>query len=297
MSKWWTFLSERFDPKSYVPMIVSFCMLNAVYMNPLLKFYPRPAVFAVLLALTFSFFFRMRLFDEIKDYDVDLKINPHRPLARGLLTLAQVKTAIFCLIVLELVLAGWLGLSTFFAYVIALGFSLLMYVEFFLSDFLRPRLTTYAVSHTFVSVLIALFIALGANQAPWDWISLPVIFLLLSNWCFFNLFEFARKTFARAEERPQVDSYSKIFTLPGAVMLSVSQAVLGVLLLYLGLRDLIPNALTPLWECLILLMLYTAACSWFMLTNNPNSIKFFRSFSGAYLIAQYVLFFFSLNRM
>ena len=52
----------------------------------------------------------------------------------------------------------------------------------------------------------------------------------LMYWCIFNLFEFARKTFAPSEERQGVESYSSLFGIAGAVILSISQALVAAMI-------------------------------------------------------------------
>ena len=51
---------------------------------------------------------------------------------------------------------GALGTGALAGMGMAIAYSMLMYREFFLRGFLRPRLTTYAVVHTVVTVLLTL---------------------------------------------------------------------------------------------------------------------------------------------
>lgn len=276
-------------------MILVFTLVNALALHPQMKFAVTGSDFFGLFILTALFFFRMRLFDEIKDYETDLRVNPTRPLARGLITVGETKRMILVSIFFEVLLAATFGKATFAAYVLALGYSLLMYREFFMSDFLRSRLTTYAVSHTIVSVLIGLFIALGAQHGTWDQIHRPVMIFLFSNWFFFNLFEFARKTFHPSEERPTVDSYSSLFGLGGAIALSVSQVFIGLLFLFYALSALqIP--LAYLHDDMILAAIYAVASIVCLFARNQKAVAGFRAFSGAYLICHYILFFLAAYR-
>lgn len=235
--------------------------------------------FAGVFALLLSFFFRMRLFDEIKDYEVDLKVNPTRPLARGVLTVRQVKLALLILITLEVVLAASLGPSAFLFHGLAIGYSLMMYEEFFVGEQLRPHLTTYAVTHTFVSVLLGTSAGIAMTGMEVSQLSAAHILFFLANWAFFNLFEFARKTFAPEEERPHVPSYSNIFGCQGAWLLSVSQAVVGVGLLWYLKPHLLP---------LVTLTVYIAGSLGYILRKTKKSAGLFRNMSGAYLLLHYI---------
>lgn len=235
--------------------------------------------FAIVFCLMLSFFFRMRLFDEIKDYEVDLKVNPTRPLARGILSITQVKKALIALILFELIIAGGLGLSPFLIHAIAIGYSLLMYEEFFIGEILRPHLTTYAVTHTFVSTLLGLSSAIAMTGIEATNLSPAVFIFFLMNWAFFNLFEFARKTFAPSEERSHVPSYSNIFGCVGALGLSFSQAILGVGVIYF---------LYPHRAIVVALLFYLLLSSIYVIRKSDKAARFFRNISGAYLLLHYI---------
>lgn len=237
----------------------------------------------IALLILLSAFLRLRFFDEIKDYETDLKINPTRPLARGVLERDQVKLVIFLLIILELLLASSLGQSVFMIHSLAIGYSLLMYEEFFIGDQLRPHLTTYAVSHTFVSVLLATTVAISATGATVNELLQPAnIMFLSSNWMFFNIFEFARKTYAVDEEREGVPTYSNIFGIPGAVLLTLSQVWLGLGLLKLAE---VPNFIYLSTAGLIYVLISLA----FVLKKNRRWAGIFRNMTGLYLLSHYAL--------
>ncbi|UOF01079.1 UbiA prenyltransferase family protein [Bdellovibrio reynosensis] len=227
-----------------------------------------------------SFFFRMRLFDEIKDYEVDLKVNPTRPLARGILSVIQVKKALIGLIIFELVLAACFGRNAFLIHAMAIGYSLLMYEEFFIGEILRPHLTTYAVTHTFVSVLLGLSSAVAMSGVDITLLSPAILFFFLMNWAFFNLFEFARKTFAPTEERPHVPSYSNIFGCHGAWALSISQVILGVGIIawYFSL---------PLFA--VAAGIYILISLGYLLKKTNKTANLFRNISGVYLLLHYLI--------
>lgn len=284
MGKWLTFTRERFKPLEYLPLIILFVGVNYLFSRALSGLELPPLQIFILGILGLCFFFRMRLFDEIKDYDVDLVINPTRPLARGLIKVPEVKRMILMLILLELVLSGTLGLITFLLYVAAIFYSLLMYEEFFIGDWLRPKLTTYAVSHTIVVTLLGLALV-SANlgftviESP-----APVVFLL-SHWFIFNLFEFARKTFGPDEERENVASYSKIFGLKGAYLLSASQVLFALSLLF-PLRSLFMTR--PL---LLLGAVYVVSLVPGVIRPGPKSAKFFRTVSTAYMGLHFLILF------
>lgn len=229
--RWTIFIHERFPPSAYVPMALLFAAVNVGLAMHVLgtKSIALSCVFGGL--LTLSFLFRLRCFDELKDYATDLRVHPGRPLPRGVLAVRQVKIVIAALTMLEVVIAVSFGWTVLVTHLIAIGYSLLMYREFFIGAYLRPRLTAYAVTHTCSSVLLGFSLASLTTGVP-VWKLPPVVLVFgLVNWMLFNVFEFARKTFAREEEASDVDSYSSLYHPWGALVLTLSQiaVALGVL--------------------------------------------------------------------
>jgi len=176
-------------------------------------------------------FFRLRIFDDIKDDADDAAAD--RPLAH--IGLAEAKWVAVGVALAECVLACACGAAAVVAWVVLCAFSLLMYQEFFIGTWLRPRMTVYAVTHTIVAALFGLFIMSAlSGRAPWQ-LEGPALLFALSNWLVFNVYEFARKVFGRGEEEPGAASYSARFGPRGAaavimVMVIASSAVAGSVL-------------------------------------------------------------------
>ncbi len=274
---------ERFHPGQYLPMILVFTLANAMYFN----FSYQENLTSFRLVLTFmimcSAFFRLRLFDEIKDYQTDLKINPTRPLARHAISITDTKKVILILIGFELALAFYLGLNPFLFHALALTYSLLMYEEFFIGESLRPHLTTYAITHTFVSVLLGLSASTLAHGNQNFSLEASDGFFFLMNWAYFNLFEFARKTYALKEERMGVDTYSSLFKPIGAGILSLSQVGIGLWFISKALPE---ENLNPLF---IAGAIYSLFCFNYIFRPEISSAKLFRHISGAYLLIHYII--------
>lgn len=283
---WLTLIKERFSPFTYLPMIILFVAGNGLYLARNENFPFQQERFILTLCIIASAFFRLRLFDEIKDYEVDVRINPTRPLARGVLSIKQVRSGIALCLLFELLLAWFLGPWAFWTHVIAIFFSLLMFEEFFIGDLLRPHLTTYAITHTFVSVLLGVSSAvLLTNANPMDFHLFHWLFFL-SNWAFFNLFEFARKTYSHKEERPTVPSYSKIFGITGAWFLSISEALIGLLLIWTTLRN--PLNVVRNYELLVAIFaIYFVFTLPYLVFSKEKQAQLFRGITGIYLLAHY----------
>ena len=158
-----------------------------------------------------AFFLMLRIFDEHKDYATDCLAHPDRVLQRGLITLRHLK------MIGALAIAWQLGASILTdggagpvtrAWIVAFVWSLLMAKEFFVRDWLRPRLVLYALSHMVVMPLAVFWMIRMSTGAA---TSLPASIWMLPLVSYLTgfAFEIARKLKAPADERDNVDSYTK----------------------------------------------------------------------------------------
>jgi 4-hydroxybenzoate polyprenyltransferase len=125
-------------------------------------------------------------------------------------------------------LYGWWSLASA---LVAIGYSLLMYKEFFVRRWLRAHLTTYAITHTLVIVFISITLFTALSNIPSTQLPMPLWSFSLGGWFIFTIFEFGRKTLSSQEERTGIDSYSKTFGRFGAVASVVAMALGGTALL------------------------------------------------------------------
>jgi hypothetical protein len=230
LARFLVFLQERFDPLSHFVMLALFLSTHFFLVDKINGLALSPLQLILLSLGVIIFFFKLRLYDEIKDYQTDLKINPTRPLPRGLVSIQEVKRGIECCLVLEIILFASAGLPGLLGITLATLYSLLMYHEFFIGDIIRPHLTTYATSHTVVTFILSLGIFQAATgQMIW---TLPIenFYFALISWLLFNIFELGRKTFMKHEEKGQVESYSKVWTRPGAILLVLIHAIIATVL-------------------------------------------------------------------
>ena len=276
---WITFTSERFPLHVNGLMIVAFTLGN-VGLAKAVTWEDLTWMSLIPLLLCFSFFFRLRCFDEIKDYETDLVINPHRPLARNLLSIPQVKRVIYCLTVLEILLA-WIA-GNWLAHGIAVAYSFLMYKEFFIGEKIRPHLTLYAVTHTFVSIILGYSIMSTVIDPATGLSSSALLWAGVINWPLFNLFEFARKTYSLSEEREGVDTYSSLYGVHGALLLCFSQVALALsLLAYLNRINGLQMGLA---------IAYLLPLGFLAVIRTEKTASLFRNTSGVFLILIYLSF-------
>ncbi|QJX45554.1 hypothetical protein HMJ29_00800 [Hymenobacter taeanensis] len=214
------YLQERFPPVNMALFAIVFLTVRAVVVaaGGMSAFGLREVTG---IAATISFFYRLRVFDELKDYSADLEHHPHRVLQTGRVTLGQLGVVAVLGSVGELLWSAWMGPQAVAGWGLAAGYSLLMRYEFGVGHWLRPRLLLYAGTHLLVMPLVILWLW-WALAGPG---TLPVVFGLLAALSLLGglAFEVARKI--RPVEVPGLDSYSRELGYGGAIA-----AVLGVLL-------------------------------------------------------------------
>jgi hypothetical protein len=159
----------------------------------------------------------MRVLDEHKDFRDDLRNHPDRVLQSGFVTLGHLKVvgavALAAQFAVSLLADGGVGLVTQW-WALLMAWTLLMLKEFFLGEWLRERRILYASSHMLAMPLFILWMA----QIGADGEALPggVVWLGALAFLIGAAAEVGRKLVAPEDERPTVDSYTKILGTRGA---------------------------------------------------------------------------------
>ncbi|AMR26661.1 hypothetical protein A0257_05765 [Hymenobacter psoromatis] len=222
------YLRERFPPVNMALFGVVFLTVRAVAAAagpPPPGGWPLAGLGAV---ATVSFFFRLRVFDEEKDFAQDLLTHPGRVLQTGRVTLPQLRRLAWAGAALELSWSLLSGQTALLAWLAALLYSLLMRAEFGVGRWLRGHLVLYALSHMLIMPLIITWLYCAGSAAPVFGRAFGAL-LLLSLLGGFS-FELARKLHAPAAERAGVDSYSRALgygralALTGSVLLASGAA-------------------------------------------------------------------------
>ena len=286
-SNWWQFTKERFHPASHIMMIAVFIATHVLIMKKNYNALFAASDLVLLLIAVTAFYFKLRLYDEIKDYELDCEINPHRPLPRGLLTRRDMYNGMGVCILIESVIFALKGINPFISMIIAILYSLIMYKEFFIREKIRPHLTTYALVHTIVTsfLSIAIFSFISGLSFKEVIREERLLYFALANWFLFNLFEFGRKSFAESEERPGVDSYSSLFGKGGAMLLSLVQVLFAHFLIMKtgGL-----NNTFILFSHGALLAFFIMISLNYYLSSRVYAAKLFRNISSVYIILFYI---------
>ena len=213
--------------------------------------------------VTWSFFLLLRIFDEHKDYAIDVQNHPQRVLQRGLVTLFHLRVIGGAVIAMQLVWSmyrdGGLGHTTL-SWGAMMLWTCLMGKEFFCGAWLEKRLTLYAFSHMLVMPLIILWLAQMAN--PQAVLNANMLILMLLGFVGGFCFEITRKAKGAEEERVTIDSYSRIFGVTGvSIIMLLLTATMLVLQVWLMQRI---AGYLPIIAMLPLLLWF--ACVWMVLS-------------------------------
>ncbi len=285
ISPWIIFIKERFHPASHFLMITLFFIAHYLVADSLELIQLNLLQSLFLYVAVFLFFLKLRFYDEIKDYDLDVIINPTRPLPRGLLAIHDLKKAICVCIFFEIIIFSLCGISSFIAGVVSISYSLLMYKEFYIPRLIRPHLTTYAMTHTIVTILLSLTIFSSLTSIALDNLNINLFYFSFMSWFLFNIFEFGRKIFLIEEERNQVESYSKVFSKPGAILLVISQAILASYCVY---KFMLQNNMYTYVVLSLTLALLILSSIYFLISKSNLSAKIYRGYSSGYIVLNYL---------
>jgi 4-hydroxybenzoate polyprenyltransferase len=285
---WWIFIIERFEPISHLIMIFVFLMAHILVVNPVKNIYATALDDLILFIGVTIFYFKLRLYDEIKDYELDVVINPNRPLPRALLSHKDLYQGIGVCIFLEILCFSIQGLNSLYSIFLTILYSLLMYKEFFIPKIIRPHLTTYAIVHTVVTAFLSfsIFSFLTKENVFQIMSDKNLLSFAFTNWLLFNIFEFGRKTFATNEERVNVDTYSSLFGRTGSVLLVVSQAIAAH---YFAFNLSGVNHSVLIWGFGSLISVLFILSIFYIIKDSTQSAKNYRMFSSIYIVAFYLI--------
>jgi hypothetical protein len=233
----------------------------------------------------YSFFFRLRVFDEHKDYLKDLLNYPNRVLQTGLVTLAQLRNIAVGGIFLEALISLRLSWAVLGFWVIAFGYSLLMAKEFFVGQWLEKRLFFYAFSHLLIMPLLVVWV--GAMAAPAGKLPSGIVWLGILSLLSGLAFEVSRKIRAPWDEVATIPTYSQLWGTRRAPLIAL--AVLGFASLLMGLLLRTLEASWPFYGGIVVLFLACAALFRpFLIRPETRNAKKLELASSLFMLAAYL---------
>ena len=197
--------------------------------------------FLPLFIIIFMFFFQLRITDEFKDYEEDLKYRPYRPVQRGVISLKALGKIGIATIIIQIILAHVINPKLIYFMLLVWFYMFLMTKEFFIKNWLTERILIYALSHVVIMIFITLVIVKGTGyileshfletlylsvEKYGKNIFIGLIPLFALNYLNGIVLEIGRKTRRADEEEYGVQTYSKLWgKKKAAVILSLLFAV------------------------------------------------------------------------
>ena len=206
-----------------------------------------------LFIIIFMFFFQLRITDEFKDYEEDLKYRPYRPVQRGIISLKALGKIGIATIIIQIILAHVINSKLIYFMLLVWIYMFLMTKEFFIKNWLTERILIYALSHVVIMIFITLVILKGTGYILESHF-LETLYLLLKKYeknIFIGLIplfalnylngivlEIGRKTRKANEEEPGVQTYSKLWGRKKAVFILCILYAIEYILVLLGLSNM-----------------------------------------------------------
>jgi len=298
LARWKAYFRERFPFLKHGILIACFYSSNQFLAHTLVS--PNEAMVydlgSLLGCLTIlCLFLHLRVFDDLKDYAEDCQHYPDRVLQRGIITLRELKILGCVTLAAEISLSLLWSPRVLVAVLIAQGFSLLMFKEFYVRSWLKRHFIVYASTHMLIIPLLALVIfSFATREYPW---AAPAWFWLYSFVGFFVAFnwEISRKIRAPEEEIEGVDSYTKIFGTYGA-----AHVVLLVRTIDTGLVALVGYHLqVSVWFYVALILLFAFCLVGYFqyrFWTTPKTARRMEAYAGLYIAAFDLILIFELGR-
>ena len=201
-----------------------------------------------LFIIVFMFFFQLRITDEFKDYEEDLKYRAYRPVQRGIISLKTLGKTGIVTVIIQIMLAHVIDPEIIYFMIFVWIYMFLMAKEFFIKKWLTKRILIYALSHVVIMVFITLVIVEATQyivpknifdvfilQRYRHNIDFALIPLFALNYLNGIVLEIGRKTRRTDEEEYGVQTYSKLWGRKKAVVVLSLLFVIEYFFVILGL--------------------------------------------------------------
>ena len=204
-----------------------------------------------LFIIIFMFFFQLRITDEFKDYEEDLKYRSYRPVQRGIISLKTLRKIGIATVIVQIILAHVINPKLIYFMLLVWIYMFLMTKEFFIKNWLTERILIYALSHVVIMIFITLVIVKGTGYILESHfletlylsleryeknIFIALIPLFALNYLNGIVLEIGRKTRKSDEEEHGVQTYSNLWGRKKAVIILSLLFIIEYFFIILGLN-------------------------------------------------------------
>jgi 4-hydroxybenzoate polyprenyltransferase len=289
-NRWWIYQKERFPLAALTPALVAFSFAAVGY-SALARgsgSWPGWRQTVVAFASSLLFFLQLRLADEFKDYEDDLRYRRYRPVPRGLVKLWELALIWAGCAGLQLLLALWLSWRLLSLLGITWAYLLMMSKEFFVPNWLKRHAVVYMVTHMVIMPLIYLY----ANAC--DWLvagyarpSRGLAWMLAVNYFNGMVMEIGRKIRVPDDEEPGVETYSFLWGRRNAVLVWLGAMTAAAVVAYVAARDIHFTQVTAVLPLPVLLASGTAGVV-FLAHSKPGRGKWIDTASSLWALVMYL---------
>lgn len=282
----------------YTGLLYNSKIINQIFSKEIKVPMPWHKIVALFIII-FMFFLQLRITDEFKDYEEDLKYRAYRPVQRGVVTLKALGKIGIATVIVQIILAYVIDFKIIYFMIIVWFYMFLMTKEFFIKEWLTKRILIYALSHVVIMIFITLVIVdatqcimldeaenifkFGALQWYRHNIDIALIPLFALNYLNGIVLEIGRKTRRADEEEHGVQTYSKLWGKKKAVIILSLLFAAEYFLVILGLSYTYEKYL--LLSGLILLVILIVSIYFMIKFLRKNlSGKIVESLSGLWII-------------
>ena len=234
----------------YTGLLYNSKIINQIFSKEIKVPMPWHKIVALFIII-FMFFLQLRITDEFKDYEEDLKYRAYRPVQRGVITLKALGKIGIATVIIQIILAYIIDFKIIYFMIIVWFYMFLMAKEFFIKEWLTKRILIYALSHVVIMIFITLvivnatqYIVLGEAENIFKFVALQryrhnidiaLIPLFTLNYLNGIVLEIGRKTRRADEEEHGVQTYSKLWGKKKAVVILSLLFAVEYFLVILGL--------------------------------------------------------------
>ncbi|WP_315287841.1 UbiA family prenyltransferase [Leptotrichia massiliensis] len=231
----------------YTSLLYNSKIINQIFSKEIKVPMPWYKIIALFIII-FMFFFQLRITDEFKDYEEDLKYRAYRPVQRGIISLKALGKIGIATVIIQIIFAHAINPKIIYYMMLVWIYMFFMAKEFFIKKWLTKRILIYALSHVVIMVFITLVIVEATQYIVpknifdvfiLQWyrhnIDFALIPLFALNYLNGIVLEIGRKTRKTDEEEHGVQTYSKLWGRKKAVIILSLLFVIEYFLVILGL--------------------------------------------------------------
>lgn len=241
-NRWWVYQRERFPLVAHGSLVVVFCVSTLLYsafqaertVLPMLSQFLGAIGSAVIL------FFQLRVADEFKDFEIDSRYRPHRPVPRGLVSLHELAALAIAGAFVQFVIAIAIDFRLVPMLVAVWLYLWLTTREFYVAAWLKAHPVAYLISHMLIMPLLTWYVSAfewtrAGGEAPQG-----LGWLLALSFSVGLVMEIGRKIKAPANEREGIETYSGLWGTGRSIAIWIGSVVLSALALGAALSGVAP---------------------------------------------------------